>query len=147
MSLTPEQLQILVQWLESKNITKCPICGEEEEFKNIGGTESVEDQQRAEGSTVVTLIFLPSRAAGIEAIKEYRRPIIGRERKYGGIVEEKRRSVGKIIVDLEKGIKTITKLLRDLGLNAGSKPVVRITCGSCGNIMLLDANKIGLIGR
>ena len=72
-------------------------------------------------------------------------PIIGREHKYGGIVEEKRRSVGKVIVDLEKGIKRVTKLVRDLGLYASSKPVVRITCATCGNILMLDAKKVGVI--
>jgi hypothetical protein len=140
-------LQLLEQWLESKNIIECPVCGKKEEFKSIEATGDKNDHQGAEGSDDVALIFIPSRAAGLEAIKEYRRPIIGRERKYGGIVEEKRRTLGKIIVDLEKGIKIITKLLRDLGMNASSKPIVRITCGSCGNIVLLDADKIGVTDR
>jgi hypothetical protein len=145
MSLTPKQLQALRQWMESKEISICPVCGEEEGFGNVEEVGSVEDRQEEARAGDVALNFLPSRASGVEAIKEYRRPIIGRERRYGGIVEEKRRSVGKVIVDLEKGIKIVTKLLRDLGLNAGRKPIVRITCGSCGNIVLLDARRIGIM--
>lgn len=144
MSLNPEQLRALERWMESKEITGCPMCGEEG-FGNVEQVGRIEGWQEDATASDVALIFLPSRVSGVEATKEYRRPIIGRERKYGGIVEEKRRSVGKIIADLEKGIRVVTKLLRDLGLNAGRKPVVRITCGTCGNIVLLDAHKTQIL--
>jgi hypothetical protein len=145
LHLTSEQLQVLRRFMESKGITQCPACGAEELFSNVEEVGSVTGQQEAERAGDVALVFLPGRASGVEAIKEYRRPIIGREHKYGGIVEEKRRSVGKVIVDLEKGIKRVTKLVRDLGLYASSKPVVRITCATCGNILMLDAKKVGVI--
>jgi hypothetical protein len=144
MSLTPEQLKALRRWMEAKEIADCPACGEEG-FGNIEQAGRIEEWQEDATAGDVALIFLPSRASGIEATKEYRRPIMGRERMYGGIVQEKRRSVGKIIADLEKGIRIVTKLLRDLGLNAGRKPAVRITCATCGNIVLLDAHKIQIL--
>jgi hypothetical protein len=145
LTFNPEQSQALRQWLESKNITKCPVCGGEKEFSNVDEVGSIGDRQEEARAGDVALIFLPSRAAGVEVVKEYRRPIIGREHRGGAIWQEKRRSVAKVIVDLEKGIKIVTKLLRDLGLNAGRKPVVRITCGRCGNIVLLDAKRIGIM--
>ena len=146
MSLTLEQLQVLRRWMESKDITKCPVCGEEE-FGNVERVGRLEDWQEAAETGDIALIFLPSRTAGVEAVKEYRRPIIGRVHRGGAIWEEKRSSVAKVIVDLEKGIKIMTKLLRDLCLSAGRKPVVRITCGRCGNIVLLDAGRIGLMNQ
>jgi hypothetical protein len=108
MSLTPKQLEALRRWMESKEISNCPVCVDEA-FGDVEESEGLEERQEESRTGDISLIFLPSRVSGVEAMKEYRRPIIGRERRYGGIVEEQRTSIGKVIVDLEKGIKIVTK--------------------------------------
>jgi hypothetical protein len=66
MSLTPEQLKALRRWRESKEITDCPACGEEE-FGNIEQAGRIEEWQEDATAGDVALIFLPSRVSGVEA--------------------------------------------------------------------------------
>lgn len=74
MSLTSEQLQTLRRWMESKDMTKCPVCGEEEGFSNVEEVGSLEDWHEVTRAGDVALIFLPSRAAGVEALSSLYEP-------------------------------------------------------------------------
>jgi hypothetical protein len=130
VALGERDKRTLDEWMQSKGITSCSACGKQA----FGFAE---------------LLLLPGYSAWRKAVpttgmsqgaisldNPYRLGLRAGERDF-------LRVLGKLAADFNKlrlGFLLMGRTAPD------ARPVVKIECGNCGNVLLLDARKVGLIG-
>ena len=131
MALSEEEQQTLREWMQSKGIAACPACGRD--ALGVGAAEN---------------LLLPTYAAWWHAV-----PTAGATVSRA-ITSHNPYSVSRPGDNL---VRVFTKLAADFNkmrhgfLKIGRLPsdgrrLVKVECGNCANVLLLNAEKVGLIG-
>lgn len=120
--LSPEQSQQLAQrlqtWMVEKGITKCGLCDEE-----------------AYDTKSVKVVFLPGASTGIQ---------VGRGLGLRGHGNSSSGLPG-LVGEINGALNSLRRQLTNFRYIAQHRQAVQLACDNCGNLLLLDSTKAGVV--